>query len=82
MRACSGAKRKKKGKKRKKENVVLLRPAQPLFPLEDPGMTHSLLLCGDFVSVDVLASFADVNLGAYEQVGTHPSIPGIFRGTL
>lgn len=69
-------------KKAKKENVVLLRHAQPLFPLKDPGMTHSLLLCGNFVSVDVLASFADVNLGAYEKVSTHPSIPGIFRGTL
>lgn len=69
-------------KKAKKENVVLLRHAQPLFPLKDPGMTHSLLLCGNFVSVDVLANFADVNLGAYEKVSTHPSIPGIFRGTL
>lgn len=61
---------------------VLLRHAQPLFPLEDPGMTHSLLLCGDFLSVDVLACFADVSLGAYEKVSTHPSFIGIFRGTL
>lgn len=46
---------------------MLLRHAQPLFPLEDPGMTHSLLLRGDFVSVDVLASFADVNLGTCKK---------------
>lgn len=69
----------KKGKK--KGNVVLLRHAQPLFPLEGPGMTHSLLLRGDFVSVDVLASFADVNLGTYKKVSTHFFILRIFRGT-
>lgn len=58
---------------------MLFRHAQPLFPLQNPGMTHSQLF-GDFVCIDVLASFADVNLKGYEKVSTHPSTPAYLGG--
>lgn len=82
VRVCVGGGRKRKKKPRKGKKWCCWDLPSAVFhrtPLERHIFSP---LCGDFVSVDVLASVAGVILGAHAEVGTHPSFPGMFRGTL
>lgn len=65
-------------KKKKKKCVVQTCPA--LISTEEPRNDTFSQLFGDFVCIDVLASFADVNLKGYEKISTHPSTPAYLGG--